>query len=340
MANPKLEFYRFELNPKKNGETKTFRDFAIEVLNLRGDPSDEKVSDALFKFFNKELKGEHARDAHLQKEIALVNSKRYNKYLSHAPKGDAERHLILGVINGGKYGMSRILADHDNPEALAELTKNHSVMSYFFFLLYLPPDHNEGCFMIHSNSADESFTRVYRRFITKIFRGRTFNKPSAEPFSPKAFQDEFKEGAIVKKILYRESLVPDSFTNDGLEAALGEFRVTITAEPRTVEVPRNNVQKVLDVFAKLVLGKDTFTQLNDFDEKRIELEDPDTGATKTFEWDAQDADFIPSVLLKDKIKTFNEDGTPSFQELSDVAVEIFEQKVLPELRPDHNVTKL
>ena len=339
MANPKLEFYRFKLKPKKE-DFKTFRDFAIDELKAGKKSTNETIVKTLFRYFIKSLDGDFSKDDKLKKQIVLIKKKSVNKYLDKQPAFDSSTNTIFGVINGGPYGRDRILSDIDDQEDSSVLGQKKSVLLYFYFLLYLPTDHNEGCFIIHSNGADESITKLFRIFISNIFKGNSYYKVQCESFCPKSFQDEFRKGATLKSIWFKKSFVENIHSTDGLSNLMQQYDIKIEAVPKNKKIAITDVNKVRNFLSKKIFGNDKNPKtLREFDETKIRTENPVTDSTKTFEWNTKDGDFVPVVYLKGRISSYNPDGTPDFKELSQLCKNYFNDEILPELRPDLYVSR-
>jgi len=339
MANPKLEFYRFKLKPKK-GEFKTFRNFAIDELSVGSKAVDQTVSKALFKYFIKSLEGEYSKDSKLKKEITLIKKKKVNKYLDLQPSFDSDLNIISGVINGGPYGRDRILSDIEDQEDSSELGQNKVVLLYFYFLLYLPTDHNEGSFIIHSNGIDESITKLFRLFINNIFKGKSYFKVNSEPFCPKSFQDEFKKGASLESLRFKNSFVENVSTTDGISDFIQQYDIKIEVIPYKKNVDISKASNIRKYLSKKIFGdKENPKKLKEFEETKIQTKNSVTNATKTFEWSTKDLDFVPIIYLKGRIENYNDDGTPDFKELAKLCLNYFNDEVLPEIRPDLYVSR-
>lgn len=337
--NPKLEFYRFTLNHKKE-DLKTFRDFAIEELKAGKNPTDEKVVEACFKHFIQSLKSDYAKDDKLKKKIGLENKKSINKHFDRKPTFNSADYIISGVLNGGMYGRDRIVSNNDDENDSFTLGLNKSVLLYFYVFIYLPPDHNEGFFMIHSNGKEETITNIFRSYITNIFRGNNFNKAQPTEFCPKSFQDEFLKGAVLKSMSFKSTFMDELHTTDGLSQLFQHYDIKIEAVPKNKEITGDVAEGFMSKLqAKLFGSKNKERKLKDFDETKMVLESDITGSTKTFEWNTKDNDFVPVVYLKGRVSKTNIDGTPDFDELKQYCATIFKDEILPEIRPDLYVTK-
>lgn len=337
--NPKLEFYRFKLNPKQDG-FKTFRDFTLDELKGKKSFDDEKIMKSLFSYFIQSLDKDSSKDERMKKQIKLEKRNAINKYLTNQPRYSTDNNIIFGVINGGSYGRDRIIGDVNNPEEGRQLGKDKTVLQYYFFLLYLPLDHNEGCFIIHSNGKEETITNIFRSYISHLFKASNYNKVNIESFCPKSFQDEFRRGAVIKNIEFRDSKVDNIHTVKGTTDIIEQYDIRIEVTPRNKDISITAFDKLKSSFANFIFGKEKYhKKLYDFDEAKVTTKNPVDNSIKSFEWSTKDEDFVPVVYLNGRISKYNDDGTPDFDELEVLCKNYFIDEILPELRPDINVTK-
>lgn len=337
--NPKLEFYRFKLNHKTE-KYKTFRDFAVEELKLRKSVDIETIVQSCFNHFIKSLSTDKAKDNILKKKVSFVKDKTKNIYYESGPTFNGIRNIIYGVINGGPFGRDRIISDNDNENDNSVLGKNKTVLQYYFFLLYIPADHNEGLFMIHSNSREESITNIFRSYITKLFSGNNYNQATAIDFCPKSFQDNFKNNSTIKSISFKSSFIDELHTTDGISKDIQHYDIKIEAIPKNKSIQGESAESFMNKIKNKVFGSLNAKnkKLNEFEKKTIVLQD-EMGGEKTFEWNKKDNDFVPVVYLKSRIKKKNSDDTPDFGELKVYCNNLFNDEILPEIRPDLYVTK-
>ena len=75
-------------------------------------------------------------------------------------------------------------------------------------------------------------------------------------------------------------------------------------------------------------------QLTNFESKRMTLRSPFSKTDRTFDFDDESLNVIPVVYLDGRINKFNEDDTPEFDELNNLCQNLFQDEVLPEIRPD------
>ena len=187
-SNPKLEFYKFQLN-HSDGKKKTFRDFAIEELKADKAVSNEDAFKMCFAHFIKTIETKHAKSDKKKKTITIIANPKTNPYLSSKPAPNIKKHTISGVINGGPYDKDAIVSDIANKEDNSTLGRNKSILLPYFVFVYLPADYHQGFFAIHSNSADESVTTIFRSYMSNLFAGSSYNKAIPEAFCPQSFQD-------------------------------------------------------------------------------------------------------------------------------------------------------
>lgn len=330
---PKLEFYRFTLNHKDEVK-KTFFDFAKEELTRKKEITKVEALDCLFDNFIKKLSSKYAKSQSQKKEIKLVNTK-FNKYLKYKPQKGSSDDIIYGVINGGPFNRDGIISNMNDAEDISSLGRNKSILRYYYFLLYLPLDHSEGCFIIQSHSKEETITSIFKDYIGNIFRGNNYNKAVTEVYSPKSFQEEFKNNAVVGSFTFKTSILDRKHTETGVKDFFAEYDIKIEAVPKNKYVPVTLLEKIRSTLAKKIYGdKQNAEELNEFDESRVSVRNVVNNSTRTFEWSNKDSEFVPVVYLDDRIDKKNEDGTLDFNELKKFCYTIFKDEILPEIRPD------
>lgn len=81
--NPKLEFFTFPLNHKE--KDKTFRDFAIECLDVDKTKTDQEVFKACFEYFMSIPESGFAENDRLKKVLTWINNKDVNIHYDKKP---------------------------------------------------------------------------------------------------------------------------------------------------------------------------------------------------------------------------------------------------------------
>lgn len=340
--NPKLEFYKFKLSPDDDSSFKSFRDFAVEELGLKKNPSDSEVLTACFTKFMKELESGFAKDDKRKKTITLVEDKS-NKYHSQKPSLLSTKNVFHGVINGGPYDRASIISDMTDKKKSSSLERTKAVLMYHYIFVYIPANHNEGMFMIHSNASDQNITPIFRDYISNIFSGKAYNKPVPEVFAPKKFQKEFKEDAVVKSFTFATTttVVDSNHTKLGMSNITNDYDIIIKAVPKGKK--KTSISDANKIFNLLIKNTSFKTQKEDialeaFDRKKMEAINVTSKNPKMFEWNLKDSEFVPVVYLNGRVKMLT-DGTPDIDSLKKFCADIFEKNVLKEMRPDLDVTK-
>jgi len=338
-TNPKLEFFRFKLNHKTN-KFKTFRDFAIEELKGAKSISNEDAFKLCFEKFMSAFDKDYAKDEKRKKAITVISHAEVNKHLDKKPAFSSSKSIIFGVINGGPYGKERIVSDIGNKNDSSNLHQNKTVMFYYYIFVYLPPEHNEGFFMIHSNGNDETVTAIFRDYVTSLFKGSDYNKAAPESFSPKSFQDDFKKDAIIKSLIFSTSVIDDTHNQDPLSTLLKVYNLKIEIAPKSgKKIKFTSAQQLLNFFSeKLFNTGNKGIALKDFSQTKLSTENEVTKIPKVFEWNTRDNDFVPVVHLHGLVKMMP-DETPDLAAMKDFCLDLFENQILKELRPDIYGTK-
>lgn len=337
--NPKLEFFKIKLITRKN-EFKTFRDFAVEVLGAGKKAIDKTIFEKLHKHFIQSFKEDYSKNDKMQKRIYIEANKTINKHLDKKPNFNTSNFTISGVINGGKYGTDRAISNNDDENDSSSLGTNKTVASYFFIYLYLPPDHDEGFFMIHSNSKEDNISNILKEFFANLFKHEPYLRARITEFCPQTFQDEFFKGSTIKKLIFENNFVDNVSNKHGVSSLLNEFHIRIEAIPKSKDISSRNINDVIDAIKNNIFGTSTKTKkLSEFNTKKTTLSGDFDGGSKTLNWDLSDNDFVPVVYLKDRISEVNSDGTPDFVALKEFCDNIFFDEILPEIRPDLDVSK-
>jgi hypothetical protein len=332
---PKLEFFRFKLIPK-DGEYKTFRDFAIDELYQRRPSSDTQIMNKLFDHFMNKLVTNTAKCSKLKKQLKLIKTSA-NIHLDKKPQIDIDNNLIYGVINGGRFGRNGMMSDSSaETEEASSFGKNKTILRYYYFLLYLPLDYSEGCFIIHSNSKEETITDIFKTYISRLFKGNIYKKATLFMFCPKSFQQEFEAGAIIKSVEYGNTYLEDIYTDEGILSYSQLYDVKIEIKPRQGNILLSEKLKFSKLLQRLGFTREQHNtdKLKDFNSKRMTLNSPFSKSDRTFDFDDENLNVIPVVYLEGRIQNYNDDDTPDFRELNTLCQNLFHDEILPEIRPD------
>lgn len=338
MANPKLDFYRFKLK-HKSGSNKSFREFMLESGKCQLSDSDSVIFGKLYEYFMNELNTDFAKNDSIKKVMTLISNRGnriINKHWDKHPQPDLVKNIIAGVVNGGTYGKERIVTKLSKKEETNNLSVDQPVLQYYYILLYLPVNHNEGFMMIHTDSAEESISNFARNYIAKLFSIGDYQKPAMRVFAPQCFQDEYRKGAVVKSMTFKTTYIDNQIEdNDPIKEVMGNYEVKINITPKGDGDKGLGVMESLRNYIKQRLfGTDNYKkQLDEFDKCTVNTFNKDTKSSKTFDWNMRDSELTPVVYLNGKV-TINNDGTVNLSALDIYCKELFENQILRELRPD------
>jgi len=341
MANPKLEFFRFKLNHKSENY-KTFRDYMVETGKATRRQQDNRIFAALYKYVMEKPKNDFETNDSLKKVVTLIGNTRYNKHYEERPKPQYPACIISGVMNGGPYGKERILTKLGEKDNMSNITSSQPVLQYYYIFLYLPLDHNEGFLMVHSDSAEETITQAYRKYVADLFKGGSYKKPVMQTFVPKHFRDEYKDGAVLQSMSFVNTELSDDMEEDNpMREIAGEYEVKVTFTPKgAVKANFEMFQNVKNFFMRNRLGTEQFSRgLNEFSRCSVSTKNEETNTGKIIEWNNLDQEILPVVYLKDRVQ-IGEDGTPVFSSLDRFCHDLFNTQILPEIRPDLDVQRV
>lgn len=338
--NPKIEFFRIQLKPRSKKIEKTFRDFAIEELN--GDPEIDN-NDAFklcFNHFISKIQIGHSKNAKHKKTITIISNSKTNPYFSLKPSPKINKNIISGVINGGPYDKDAIVSNIADKADNSKLGRDKSILLPYYIFIYLPSDHSEGFVAIHSNSVEETVTHILKRYISTLFSGSSFFQAKLHPYVPQSFQDEFKDGALIKNMSFSSTIVDNTApSSKPINHILNEYDINIQITPKKTQISILDSSKLLKFINEMVFTKNDSkdVKLKRFKKKKFTAKNQITKKEKVFEWNSKDHSFQPTIYLKNRVKIDN--GTPDFKELDKFCTNLFEDEIMSELRPDLNVSK-
>lgn len=338
---PKLECFRLKLISKETGDKKHFLDFVKKSIAKSEVPlSGEESFKMIYDHFINNLTTSHAKDDKIKKQIKIVRTED-NKYLEYLPSYDSSKCIISGVINGGQYGRDRILGDTTNPDETSQISQSKSILQYYYFLLYLPLDHYEGCLLIHSNSKEETITNIFRHYISKIFDNDLFNNLAVEVYCPESFQKEYRKNSVLKYLSFKTTFIEADRTDGEIKDFFNNYNISIRATPKDKNISPLKAEKILRELKQKIFGTDKQKKnLDEFENIKMSTENTSDHSTKTFEWNTHDQEFAPVIYLQNRIAGKNPDETPNFSELKTYCENLLKDSILPEIRPDLNAKKI
>ena len=341
MPNPKLEFFQFKLK-HTSGESRTFRDFMLQTGKATTRQSDKTIFYSLYRYFMERPKTNFEQNNSLKKVVTLivnVGRKKVNKHFDKRPQ-PKEKHIISGVLNGGGFGNDRILSDLNKKEASSNIRPNQPVLQYYYIFVYLPLEHDTGFMMVHSDS-EESITQAMRAYISALFNIGDFRKPLFTSFVPKVFRDEYKNGATITSLTFLNNDIGANIPDDHpLKSFISELDVRITLTPKGHDADLSMLEQFKSFFGLRRFGTDAYNRsLDEFEHCKVSTKNKDTSTTKVFDWNDRDQELQPVVYLKNRVE-LEPDGSPNFVSLDTFCMDLFQNHILQEIRPDLNVERV
>ena len=165
-----------------------------------------------------------------------------------------------------------------------------------------------------------------------------YKKTIINRFCPSSFQDEFKDGAIIKTVKFQNTFLDNIFTADGITTENTEYDVQISITPKGNNVPINSISSLNRLINALSFKRRTTTNLlSSFNSRKMILRSPISNSEKVFEMDDEMTDFVPVVFLDGRINDYNDDETPNFNSLDLLCKNYLRDEVLQEIRLDLSI---
>lgn len=169
-----------------------------------------------------------------------------------------------------------------------------------------------------------------------FFKGGNYKRPALNIFCPKSFQEEFQNEAIIKSLEFSNTYRDEVFTDEGMRTYQQLYDVKIEIKPKDGDIPLTAKSKLGNLLRQLGFSrhKHNTDRLTNFDRKKMTLNSPFSKTDRTFDFDDENLNVIPVVYLEGRINHYNDDDTPEFNELNLLCQNLFQDEVLPEIRPD------
>ena len=177
---------------------------------------------------------------------------------------------------------------------------------------------------------------MFKKYIERLFRRGNFQRPALNMFCPKSFQKEFQEGAIIKSLEFKNTYLDEVYTDEGMKSYQQLYDVKIEIKPKDCDVSISAKSQMTNFLRQLGFyrKKHNTDHLTNFESKRMTLNSPFSKSDRTFDFDDDNLNVIPVVYLEGRIEKYNDDATPDFDELNKLCQNLFQDEVLPEIRPD------
>jgi hypothetical protein len=114
------------------------------------------------------------------------------------------------------------------------------------------------------------------------------------------------------------------------------YDVKIEIKPKDGDIPLTAKSMLGNLLRQLGFSRHEHNtdRLTNFDRKKMTLNSPFSKTDRTFDFDDENLNVIPVVYLEGRINHYNDDDTPEFNELNQLCQNLFQDEVLPEIRPD------
>ena len=171
---------------------------------------------------------------------------------------------------------------------------------------------------------------------------KKYKKPTMQTYVPKHFRDEYKDGAILQSMTFVNTENSDDLEQDNpMREIAGEYEVKITLTPKgEAKASYGMLENVRNFFLRNRFGTQAFNRgLDEFGKCTVSTKNEETNTSKVIEWNNRDMEILPVVYLKDRV-ALDEDGTPVFDALNKFCHELFNNQILPEIRPDLYVQRV
>lgn len=341
--NPKIEFYKIQLNSIEPEQFITFREIYTRVrenhineqdleINLNQIPNDNTLMLDFYRHF-------------FQTSAGTVINENKNKAFSVKPdtaevldkvKIDIDRNIIHGIMKGGEFRTGKSIGEIDDPNKAPERLADMNVITDdFYFLIYTPLDSDTGILLLQSYTKD-NINDIFRPFVENLFKVKKLSlKAVTKIFMPISMQEEFKSNSIIKSFRYSNRVVVNGIEDQ--HVLEGEFTINVEIKAHDKNVNLQNLPIWRQRLGRAILGLpdesqrhlDTFSKKNGY----IDSNDGKTTPTK-FNLDAAEMEINPTIFLINEIN-LEENGVPIWQELEDFAYSTLESIIKPEVYPEN-----
>lgn len=339
--DPKLEIFKLILFEKESGKRKTFRELFRTKLNFKDNSSTITVKET-FKafhadFINKiDVKG-YQKNEKKQKGFTIAFDQKNGERHSHISSPFDSKQVISGLLNGGKYGISRSLGDVDNTDQKTPIHNKNIVSDNFYFLIFAPLDHNEAIVMIQGYT-ESKISDVFKDHLLKYFRNDNGIQSRFEIFVPNTLKDKYLTGAKFKSVKFSSGWAVKS---DFDSATPKDYSIEVKIEIIDKSKEKTNYDKFKGMIQEF--GKSLFKLEGGKERKLIEFEKKNAkmvSGKKELSYDFDDENNVkPVILLKEEGITINEGQVPNFEQINLYCRNLLEQ-IIKETMPVHAIEEL
>lgn len=329
--NPKLNVYILTLKSKKD-DYETFRD----LIKLKYGCSNDEDKSIFKSFFSNFLdvigKDNFRKDSKAKKVIGT--SKKERIYNDNNVVDDDEKkyslnlhstkHIIEGIIDGGKYGILREYADINNKDNKAKLDVDQAVLDKFYILLHTPLNSKYGYLLIQSYT-EETIQEPIKNLLRNLFcHENYFGNPIIEPFVPKKFVDKFREESKVRLFTYTKKIGLSEVMRNQKVIVRGQafdLRIEISPCDNEFKPESEELHQIIKEFDEEKIRE---TKLKDCN-KKIFIEDSKKRRAN-FDIEKELSNIRPTIYLEDEgVKIDDSTGMPDFEKVKEYCLNLLEE---------------
>ena len=344
---PKLEIYKLKLLRKEDGRLMTFRELFRKKFNeypIKNYPDlirPIEVNDILKIYFddfvkNIDLEG-YNQNKRKKKAFTIATETVEGQKKSHISFNQTQMK-ISGVLQGGKYGIKRILGEVDNKAIGTDIETKHLVGDKFYFLLYTPIEETSALLMIQGYT-ESRISDVFLEHLKKYFKHLRHNDCQIELYIPEALRKEYLNGATFKSLIFSSGWnITANFNNEIAEREY-EFQVKIEIVDKSIK--KSNYKSAMKFLSQV--GVSTFRLLNgraqelsEFSNKNAKMESHGKEFPINFD---DDGDIRPVILLANEGIEVGEGLIPNFIQVETYCNELLE-RLINEINPSNAVGRL
>ncbi|HEX8562716.1 MAG TPA: hypothetical protein VF676_07030 [Flavobacterium sp.] len=300
----RLEVFKLHLSPRREQRSGivTFRDLFLKKLGASENILDADLFQQYVQLFIRTIDTDYQRVRN--KAFTLINTPGQTGY-------SAANNTVHGVLEGGLMGEGKTRRNFSNKTDGNPLDGSVINDKYFFYI-HTPLDDNTGYLMFQIYQQDSIRAEFVRYIAEHIFKyNPDYNMANYDPYLPQSIKDEFRHSAKVKEVKFSERVLSSELDSSASFTTINEsYKVEVKI------IPLNSTfgMPMLDAFLGPLLGK-TFNnvRLSNFDNKKVTLQNRQTGKNATFELDGM-GDIMPRIYLHNKI-SIDQNGVPDFVEL-------------------------
>lgn len=320
--NPILNVYLIELNPI-DPDKSTFRDFCrVKFQNGDETSKDEDLHQSLFINFLKEIAGEKLiKDKKSQKVLGVRPEK--DKHQNTNIKFHSKSYVIEGIIDGGKYGFTREVADIDNNNERENVSSQKAILDKYYFYLHTPFNSVRGLLFIQSYT-EETIQQPFKDFIKRFFsyEGHFYNL-NFDNYVPERITKKFQESSDIVMFKYKKIIALGNRLRNGIDSSIEGFEVVLQIKPITPKGRVKPKQKNIMGLTKL-LGRKKFEKIPLGENPTIVIKNEDGQAH--FDVEDQIRNIKPTIFLKNEGVEINEQtGIPNFDQMKGVCEKLLEE---------------